>query len=107
ISMERQTVYVPVDIGRLVLFSPDEEVQVVDDANVHIGFAKHGVSFLSRCQQKGSIPVVLTGQFLRGINSGTQRDVVQKITGLQSRPATDGPRLADRAVELATIEVVI
>ena len=91
-GVRRHASVVLVDEGRVERLSTDAEVQVVDNSNLRIGFAQHGVSVLSGLEEQSAIPVIRRIQAAARCSRLLQTRNGQENNRSSSRPSHQSPR---------------
>src|SRR5206468_6912781 len=96
---------VAVDKRRVVALGSDSNAHVFDDPEFGVELAQDRIPILPGCQEERSIPVVRSIYRIGSVNRRSERNMVEKVTGLHSHPSADGPGLFLCATEVAAIEV--
>ena len=84
---------VAVDKRRVVALGSDSNAHVFDDPEFGVQLAKDRIPILPGRQEERSIPVVRGIYRIGSVNRRSERNMVEKVTGLHSQPSADGPRL--------------
>src|SRR4029077_2763162 len=84
---------------------PDSNAHVFDDPEFGVELAQDRIVILPGRQEAGSIPVVRGIYRIGSVKRRSERNMVEKVTGLYSHPSADGPRLFLCATEVAAVEV--
>src|SRR4030095_6419610 len=96
---------VAVDKRCVVAPGSDSNAHVFDDPNFSVPLAQDRIAILPGRQEGGSIPVVRGIYRIGSVKRRSERNMVEKVTGLHSHPSADGPRLFLCATEVAAVEV--
>src|SRR5437660_4002503 len=96
---------VAVDKRCVVALGSDSNAHVFDDPVFGVKLAQDRIPILPGRQEGGSIPVVRGIYRIGGVKRRSERNMVDKVTGLHSQPSADGPGLFLCATEVAAIEV--
>ena len=96
---------VAVDKRRVVALGSDSNAHVFDDPEFGVELAQDRIPILPGRQEERSIPVVRGIYRIGSVNRRSERNMVEKVTGLHSQPSADGPRLFLCAIEVAAIEI--
>ena len=84
---------VAVDKRCVVALGSDSNAHVFDDPEFGVELAQDRIAILPGRQEGGSIPVV-RGIYRSGsVKRRSERNMVEKVTGLYSHPSAEGPRL--------------
>ena len=91
----RHPCVVAVNERRIVGLASDINRQAVDNPDLRVGFAqeRHSSS-CSGLSSVGSVSVFRGVDRLGKVTCYSKRDMIEKVTGLKSRPSTNCPRLA-------------
>src|SRR5438034_3316071 len=101
----RHTGVVAVDKRCVVALGSDSNAHVFDDPEFGVKLAQDRIAILPGRQEGGSIPVVRGIYRIGSVKRRSERNMVEKVTGLYSHPSTDGPRLFLCATEVTAVEV--
>src|SRR5207237_4241140 len=85
---------VAVDKRCVVALGSDINAHVFDDPEFGVELAQDRIAILPGRQEGGSIPVVRGIYRIGSVKRRSERNMVEKVTGLYSHPSTDGHRLS-------------
>src|SRR5205823_9068277 len=83
----------------------DSNAHVFDDPEFGVELAQDRIPILPGRQKERSISVVRSIYRIGSVNRRSERNMVEKVTGLHSQPSADGPGLFFCASEVAAIEI--
>src|SRR6266480_3952489 len=104
-SIWRHAGVVAVDKRCVVALGSDSNAHIFDDPEFGVKLAQDRIPILPGRQEGGSIPVVRGIYRIGSVKRRSERNMVEKVTGLYSHPSTDGPRLFLCATEVTAVEV--